>query len=169
MKPLDLVAMARAVAVVAHGDQKYGEAPYVAHLDAVAELVRGYGPQYVTVAYLHDTLEDTDLRYAQIAGMFGEYVAECVELVSDEGGRNRAARKAATNAKLAALTRDHDVALIVKAADRLANVRAGGKVDMYRKEHAAFRAACYREGLCPEIWAELDARLSDPIGVSPCS
>ena len=32
-------------------------------------------------------------------------------------------------------------ALAVKAADRLCNVRRGGKTDLYRREHAAFRAA----------------------------
>jgi len=30
---------------------------------------------------------------------------------------------------------------------------------MYRKEHGAFRPACFRPGLCDEIWAELDGHL----------
>lgn len=159
-----LVQLARAVAVTAHADQRYGLDPYSVHLDAVATLVRPYGPYAVIVAYLHDAAEDTPLEFGQIAGMFGTFVAECVQLLTDEGGHNRAARKAATNAKLAGVGEPHHLALVVKAADRLANVRAGGKADMYRKEHAAFRAACFREGLCPELWAELDSLL----GASPC-
>ena len=45
---------ARDYAIAAHGDQKYGEHPYVGHLDAVAEIVRPDGELAVAVAYLHD-------------------------------------------------------------------------------------------------------------------
>ena len=67
---------------------------------------------------------------------------------------NRRERKARTNAKLAAVSADDAAALLVKAADRLANLRAsagggaGSKLDMYRREHPTFRAAVYRPGLC---------------------
>ena len=36
----DVVDRARAFAVQAHGDQRYGDEPYVVHLDEVAAIVR---------------------------------------------------------------------------------------------------------------------------------
>lgn len=58
------------------------------------------------------------------------------------------------------------LALIVKAADRLANLResargrSGSKLDMYRQEHPAFRAAAYRPGLCDGLWEEIERLLA---------
>jgi hypothetical protein len=55
---------------------------------------------------------------------------------------------------------------VVKAADRLANVRSclvdqhNGMLAVYRKEHPTFRRAAYREGLCEPLWRELDALLN---------
>lgn len=89
-----------------------------------------------------------------------------MQLVTDEPGPNRQERKARTNAKLSRVSDDLHLALIVKAADRLANLRVsarGGsdsKLDMYRGEHAAFRAAAFRPGLCDEFWAGMEQILS---------
>ena len=53
-------------------------------------------------------------------------------------------------------------ALIVKAADRLANMRAsesGKREDllaMYVQEYTEFKQAVYRENLCDDIWLALD-------------
>jgi (p)ppGpp synthase/HD superfamily hydrolase len=165
----DPVANARAFAVAAHGDQKYAARPYVFHLDAVAKLLEPYGAQAQVVGYLHDVVEDTTTPLGRIREAFGEHVAECVLLVTDERGENRDARKAKTNAKLAKVRGDATLALIVKAADRLANLRmsaasaAGGdrsKLDMYRREHAAFRDAAFRAELCDELWTEMDQILA---------
>ena len=30
------------------------------------------------------------------------------------------------------------------------------KLDMYRREHTAFRAATFRPGLCDDLWSEID-------------
>src|SRR6187402_2332694 len=158
---------ARLFAVTAHGDQMYGDKPYASHLDAVAELVASYGEDAVVVAYLHDTAEDTDATIEEIAAAFGPQVAACVSLLTDEPGRNRKERKAKTYAKLAGVSGPTELALLVKTADRLANVRAcledrkQGLWDMYRGEHAAFRSAVYRAGLCDTLWLELDSALSE--------
>ena len=45
---------ARAFAVQAHGGQRYGEHPYVVHLDAVAEHLIPYGELAISLGYLHD-------------------------------------------------------------------------------------------------------------------
>ncbi|MFA6234650.1 MAG: hypothetical protein WC824_10770, partial [Bacteroidota bacterium] len=59
---------AREFAIKAHGDQKYGDQPYVVHLDAVKDLVLGYNcdnlRRATDGAFLHDILEDCpDYRY----------------------------------------------------------------------------------------------------------
>jgi (p)ppGpp synthase/HD superfamily hydrolase len=157
---------ARAFAVAAHGDQKYGDRPYSYHLDAVAALVAPYGDEAAVVAYLHDIVEETTTTIEEIARRFGQQVATCVELLTDEPGANRRERKAKTHAKLATVQGPLALVLVVKAADRLANVRAcvqdhrQGLWQMYRSEHAAFRQAAYRRDLCEPLWTELDALLS---------
>lgn len=157
----------RAFAQQAHGAQTYGEQPYVVHLDAVAELV-GADAQLQAVAYLHDVLEDTDVTAEMLAERFGPVVTAAVELLTDPHAPTRAQRKALLHTRLhAASSSDASgrAALVVKAADRLANVRAcvatgDRRLDAYRREHPAFRSAAHRAGLCDALWAELDEHLS---------
>ncbi len=152
------VTRARAFAIRAHGDQRYGTYSYSYHLDAVAEILEPFGQAAKVVGYLHDVVEDTSTPLNEIREQFGDLVARCVALVTDSPGSNRAERKLATNAKLLKVDGDERLALIVKAADRLANVRMSAlsandeKLNMYRNEHPAFRAAAYRMGLCDGLW-----------------
>jgi hypothetical protein len=70
-------------------------------------------------------------------------------------------------AKLAGVHAENEVALVVKTADRLANVRAcvaggeDGLLSIYRGEQTAFRLAAFRPQLCDALWAELDSLLKD--------
>lgn len=164
--PIDAVSRARAFAIDAHGDQRYGDQPYSVHMDAVAGLLESYGEDAQTIGYLHDVVEDTSVTVNRVREEFGELVAQCVKLVTDEPGTNRQERKTRTNAKLSAVPDDLRLALVVKAADRLANLRvstlggADSKLEMYRREHAAFREAAFRAGLCDGFWAEMECILS---------
>lgn len=159
----DPVARARAFAIAAHGEQRYGDQPYSVHLDAVAAILTPFGEEAQVVGYLHDVVEDTVVSPNQLRAEFGERVARLVSLVTDEPGVNRRERKARSDAKLAAVSGEDSLALVVKAADRLANLRAsavGGadsKLGMYRREHPDFRRAAYRPGLCDDLWREIDA------------
>jgi hypothetical protein len=165
---------ARSFAIEAHADQKYGDRPYSYHLDAVAALAAPYGEEAVVVAYLHDTVEDTKATIAEIDGRFGPRIAACVGLLTDEPGANRKERKAKTYARLAGVRGPNELALLVKAADRLANVRACMESrkrslwQLYRSEHETFKASAYRTGLCEPLWIELDQLLGsgafDPEG-----
>lgn len=162
---------ARAFAVQAHGDQRYGSKPYVAHLDDVAALVEEIAEIHereilLAVAYLHDVLEDTDATQEQIDELFGPVVAQAVAEITDPPGETRSERKKILHWRLEELnakTPAGHAALIVKAADRLANVRAcivEGKEDlikMYVSEHLEFRKGAHRRGMCDAWWAELDA------------
>lgn len=154
---------AREFAIEAHGDQMYGEFPYSVHLDEVANIAKAYGDVAETVAYLHDVIEDTSVSAKEIESAFGSRVSRCVQVLSDEPGDTRTIRKSATYKKMAAVQGDECVALLVKAADRLANMRACLRNDnrrllkMYRSEYTVFRRSAYRAELCEEIWSELEA------------
>jgi guanosine-3',5'-bis(diphosphate) 3'-pyrophosphohydrolase len=153
---------AREFAISAHRDQQYGDEPYATHLDAVASVLAPYGEMAQIIGYLHDVVEDTGTHLEIVQKEFGDPVATAVGLVTDEPGANRRERKARTNAKLSAVGAENALALMVKTADRLANLRAsaggrsGSKLVMYRREHPEFRAAVYRAGLCDELWLEMD-------------
>ncbi|MCB9749864.1 MAG: bifunctional (p)ppGpp synthetase/guanosine-3',5'-bis(diphosphate) 3'-pyrophosphohydrolase [Myxococcales bacterium] len=161
------VRRAREFARAAHGDQRYGAHPYVVHLDDVVEILAGLPARdepTLIAGYLHDVVEDTDVTLVDVEEAFDVIVARCVALLTDAPGESRKQRKAATYARLARVAdgAPEARALVVKAADRLANVRRSVEdqnrrlLEMYRREHAAFRGAARRPGLTPALWDELD-------------
>lgn len=181
MTLINAIVTAREFAVKAHGNQKYGSGtqPYSVHLDEVAEIALQAAlrlgrdmvvvASIVTIAYVHDVLEDTEIHQHTISARFGAPVATCAELLSDPPGRNRRERKDALHARLAELDASTFVGqavLIVKASDRLANVRRSLGLDggvgnpdllkMYRGEAPAFRQAAHRPGICDLVWQEID-------------
>ncbi len=153
---------ARSFALKHHGKQKYGEQPYSVHLDAVAGLVQQYGETAVVIAYLHDVVEDTVVTLVEIEKTFGTLIADCVAILTDEPGEDRQGRKKKTYRKMAQVQGETEVALLVKAADRLANMRAciadnqERLLAIYKKEYPFFQKAAFRPGLCDEIWEQLD-------------
>lgn len=154
---------ARDFALQAHGDQKYGDFPYSYHLDAVAALVP---EEYKTLAYLHDVLEDTSVTEDEILKHFGPDTLRGVRALTDPKGPNRKERKRLLHERLAGLGPEDCGVLIVKTADRLANLRESKRnnptlLAMYRKEHLAFAQAVRRPGVTPEMWAEIDSLMED--------
>lgn len=158
--------MARAFAAQHHGDQMYGAHPYTYHLDVVADILAPYAEDAVIIGYLHDILEDTDCTRDDLDNTFGEPITTCVTYLTDPPLSNRKARKQHAHELLASIDEDgpYHLALLVKAADRLANMREcqttgnHGLEAMYKREYPAFRNATYREGIAPHIWKELDNR-----------
>lgn len=133
---------ARMVSIQAHGNQTYDDIfPYKKHLDdVVAILIRyGFSGKYIIAGYLHDIIEDTALSYNKVKKYFGLDVAEMVYCVTDELGRNREEKKLKTLPK----TASNPDAIIIKLADRMANIEHGGKIDMYRNEFTAFKDVLY--------------------------
>ncbi len=152
----------RDFAIRAHGDQRYGSEPYVVHLDAVAELA---GEAHQVIAYLHDVVEDTAVEPEELEALFGPHVRACVELLTDPAAPNRKQRKQLLHERLRGVGPEQHAALIVKAADRLANLRASAAdspslFEMYRQEHDEFRLAVFRPGLCDHLWSEMDELLT---------
>jgi len=159
---MQLKTTAREFALAAHGDQKYGEFPYSKHLDEVADIVKPYGETAQIIAYLHDVIEDTEVIAKEVEVIFGRFISKCVQILSDEPGDSREIRKSATYQKMSKIHGDECIALLVKAADRLANMRTCVRnknkqiLGVYQSEYPAFRKAVYRPNLCDEIWSELE-------------
>lgn len=153
---------ARAFAIERHGDQRYGSHPYSFHLENVANIVSEYGSEAVVVACLHDIVEDTNTTLEEIESTFGLFVSQCVAILTDEPGVNRKERNRETYKKMAKVSGKLELALIVKAADRLANFRAcvaqdnEGLLSMYKKEHSVFKQSVYRPSLCEPFWQEME-------------
>ncbi|WP_299013304.1 HD domain-containing protein [uncultured Photobacterium sp.] len=155
---------ARTLARVKHKGQLYGDVPYYVHLEAVSRLASPFGTDAMIAAQLHDVLEDTETTVEEIAADFGYMIADAVGYMTDGKLKDRLERKTHVNLRLSSLDISEEagrIALIVKACDRLANVRASlhspeKYFSMYQQEHPAFRQAVYRKGLCEAIWWELD-------------
>lgn len=148
---------AKNAAVRGHGFQAYDEIfSYEFHLDAVDEvLVRfSFGWKYRIAGQLHDIIEDAALSYNKIKKHFGEEIAEIVYCVTDELGRNRKEKKAKTLPK----TAGNSDAIIVKLADRIANIEHGGKIDMYRKEYEEFKSLLHPKSnpIAQPMWDYLE-------------
>lgn len=129
----DLVRRAMQVASHAHRDQKYGDRPYVVHLADVVSRVKTItqDPEIIAAAWLHDTIEDTQVTYSYIEEMFGKNVADMVWAVTGVG-QDRAAKMANAIEKIARTPG----AELVKSADRLANASASKeerKMKLYQR------------------------------------
>lgn len=131
-------AKAHDFAIAAHGNQLYGDRPYVEHLEAVVRVLEDFGFEgdCSTAGWLHDVVEDTDATVADIKAAFGDRVASFVWAVT--GGGDRATHVDSIYQKIAAFPE----AAALKLADRIANVEAcevGDKHSIrYNQEHAGF-------------------------------
>lgn len=84
---IEMVAKARAWAIKAHAGQKdkAGKDYFRAHVAAVAERVKG-DPVAETVAFLHDTVEDTSITIEDIRTGFPKEVADAVSALTHSKG-----------------------------------------------------------------------------------
>jgi (p)ppGpp synthase/HD superfamily hydrolase len=153
----ELLERARVFAVEAHGSQMYGEFPYEKHLEDVVKVGARFGlsVKHLIACWLHDVIEDTPISFNKVEVLFGKEVAEMVYCVTDELGRDRKERKAKTLPKIAA----NPDAILVKLADRIANIESGGKIDMYAKEYFEFKFALYQKGKAEPMWEHLEGLL----------
>lgn len=152
----------------AHFLKGYGNLPYQAHLfDVEYVIVKfGYGEETVEgyqnriAARLHDILEDCGFSYKDICKIFGVEIAEMVYLCQDNKGRTRAERKSDV---LYTELKTNPRAVIIKLADRIANVMSGDKNDNYRSEHPHFKSLVYSQGVGEEMWKCLDIILTPKV------
>lgn len=140
---------AKTFAAEAHKGDTYGEYLYTKHLNDVhnALVLAGVRDELsLIIAWLHDTIEDTAVRYEDIIDHFGKRVADVVYLVTDKRGKNRRERHEATYPLIAENAR----ATVVKWADRTANIMMSqhskqDRFHMYQKEHEYFKEILYKK------------------------
>ena len=152
---------ARALAAEAHAKQKYGDLPYLTHLDRVAEIVTEYrgvlGDRYreaLAGAFLHDLVEDVPAYTPQLEARMPPAVVAIVHALSKREGL-------AMTDYFATIRATGLTAVAVKLADRIANVeasRASGferKLVRYRGERAMF-ASMRTPGELDAMWERLE-------------
>jgi len=141
-----MVENAAVYAIVAHGDQKYGDLPYAYHLARVVATLERWIPQSYAelrdAAWLHDVIEDTHVDKDAVEEKFGRLVAEYVWACTGVG-ENRKERNKSIYEKL----QKCPDAVVIKLADRIVNLEEGiserniNKLSMYVKEDCEFYAA----------------------------
>ncbi len=124
-QPLYLPAKAYAFAERAHRDTpgKFGgDAPFISHPAAVADIAAGYGDEVtVAVAYLHDAVEKTSVAEDELERAFGEEIRNLVidlskdPAITDEDAQRLDHRRRAIESG--------EKARLVYAADRLDGIR----------------------------------------------
>lgn len=121
MKLSEKVKFARDFAIKAHGDQKYGVHPFSYHLDSVHAIIKqaGLDEDYEVAAYLHDVVEDTDVKLEVIKEIFGEHVAAMVWAVTGEG-KNRKEKHQKMKEKMSL----YPMSISLKMGDRYVNMRS---------------------------------------------
>jgi (p)ppGpp synthase/HD superfamily hydrolase len=111
------------------------------------------------IAYLHDTLEDTEASEKEIYELFGWGVWKRVLLLTDKPGKNRRERHRNTYPLIA----EDPVATFVKLMDRLANVQSGKlnpeKLSMYKKEQKYFKETLRTDSRFDLVWKEIEKEL----------
>ena len=145
-------------AAKAHGEQKTPNAvPYLTHLTAVvmevlhacieSKLEQEKIDKAITVAFLHDTIEDTDITYDDIYDEFGIDIAEAVEaLTKDKTLETKKLQMEDSINKL--LAQGYEIQMI-KLADRITNMQKppeswdSEKIFNYHKE-AKFILSCLK-------------------------
>lgn len=167
---IDLDAVT-AFAEAAHEGQLYGNVPYMKHLGDVAKVLGRFGikshkpnqlyprvraDRLLAGAWLHDVLEDTEVTYELLRNTFGCEVAYLVNCVTNEPGRNRAAKHRLTYQKI----RQCSDAVLLKLADRIANVEnclatENPLLRMYQKEFSGFWEALYKQNEHEALWTHL--------------
>ncbi len=126
---MDPVTFCRALAFAAdkHRSQRRKDpdaTPYINHPIAVATVLAVEGgvidEAALLCALLHDTVEDTDTTFAELARHFGQSIADLVQELTDDKSLVKSERKRLQIEHAAAAT---PRAKQVKIADKICNVR----------------------------------------------
>lgn len=129
----------------------YGSYPYSFHLNQVYNCLKYFGitdPVILAVAWLHDSLEDTELMYEDIFENFGKEIADLTYLLTDKRGKNRRERQEKTYPLIAEDQRGR----ILKIGDRICNMTQSQHEQekqwlMYEKEYKFFKETLFKEEL----------------------
>jgi GTP diphosphokinase / guanosine-3',5'-bis(diphosphate) 3'-diphosphatase len=129
-------------AVAHEGQKRKSGEPYITHPVAVADLLADLhlDSQTIIAAILHDVIEDTPTAKDEIAGRFGQEVAEIVDGVSklDQVQFKSRAEAQAESFRKMLLAMVNDIRVImVKLADRTHNMRTLGAMPPLKRRAIA--------------------------------
>lgn len=140
---MSIVEAARQLAHKAHAGQLYGPDLYATHCERVVNIldnacILDLPPEVLAAAWLHDVLEDTSTTFSDIVTACDAKTALLVQACTGIGA-NRKER----NALIYSNMQQYPEAALIKAADRLDNVRScvatgDSRLEMYRKEQERF-------------------------------
>ena len=159
---------AKEYAALKHAGQVHGTRPFMTHLTEVVDTLHEFGykdDDLTSAAWLHDVVEDTDVTIEEIYSEFGDRIGGLVDALTDGPGATRLERKAKPYATIPNV----NGAVIVKLADRIANVRhtiadeqpeASNYYQMYKCEHSGFCSALGKTDEGKEMWYLLDNLLT---------
>src|SRR5665647_1516632 len=123
--------------------RKSGE-PYILHPIAVAKIVNqeiGLGAKSITVALLHDVVEDTDYSLEDVKRDFGEKIASLIDGLTKISGtydkENPSSLQAEKFRKMLLTLSDDLRVILIKIADRLHNMRTLDSMPEHKKMKVA--------------------------------
>lgn len=128
------------------GQTRKGGKDYITHPLEVANIIKGLKKpiEYQITALFHDLLEDTEAKEEKIKEIGGEKVLKAVKLLTKEKGYN-------TRDYLEKIKKN-EIALFVKATDRLHNVRSLIEADeKFREKYIKETEEYYLDLHVPEI------------------
>lgn len=158
---------AKAYAELKHAGQIHGTRPFTTHLGEVVSALHEFGhldDDLTAAAWLHDVVEDTPVTIEEIYTEFGQRIGDLVDALTDGPGATRVEKKQKPYTTIPNV----NGAVIVKLADRIANVRhtiadtepeAEKYYAMYKREHAGFCKALGGTGEAADMWQLLDSLL----------
>ncbi|MGX8704214.1 MAG: HD domain-containing protein [Lachnospiraceae bacterium] len=136
------------------GQKRKGGEPYIIHPVAVAEMLKSWGEGEDTqiCGLFHDLLEDTDADPAMILRQGGPEVLHAVRLLTKTPGY--------VMETYAANLKKDPMARVVKAADRLHNLRSAPDTSVGFRVHYIKETLSYYMDLTPEMPAALEALIA---------
>lgn len=159
---------AKAYATQKHSGQIHGTRPFTTHLAEVVGTLHEFGyldDNLTAAAWLHDVVEDTPVLIEDIYAEFGSRIGDLVDALTDGPGKTRVEKKQKPYATIPNVPG----AVIVKLADRIANVRhtiadvapcAERYYETYKREHSGFCNALGKTGEARDMWHLLDNLLT---------
>ena len=152
-----------------HLGQKYGDYNYDKHIQDVFEILN-WMEEYkdnlnlLSSAICHDVIEDCEVHYSELTIKFNREIAFNVWCVSDDKNGFEGYFREIMKSKTYLKTRSNPDAIIIKLADRIANVensivhrdKSKKFLKMYKEEHKIFRWNLYVPNHAEKLWTRLD-------------